>query len=91
MATTQINHTKAKTITTPLPETETQSVEGEDEGTEESDETNTSAPSRTMVLQKAQSRLVSLLERSLGDDEEGKARVIRATAALLGFSDLPRM
>ena len=42
--------------------------------------------SRTLMLQKIQNKIVGLLERSLKDDEEGKQRVIRGTAAILGIA-----
>jgi len=57
----------------------------EEEITPEEQAAAAAEPSRTLQLQKVQSRIVGLLERTLGDDEEGKRRVIRSTEALLGI------
>jgi len=57
----------------------------EEEITPEEQAAAAAEPSRTLQLQKVQSRIVGLLERTLGEDEEGKRRVIRATEALLGI------
>jgi len=69
----------------PAPTQEEEEQEIEEEVSAEEQAAAAAEPSRTLQLQKVQSRIVGLLERTLGEDEEGKRRVIRATEALLGI------
>jgi len=46
-------------------------------------------PTPARLMHRIQGRIVGMLDRTYGDDDESKRRVIRATAALLGDSSMP--
>jgi len=46
-------------------------------------------PSPMRLMHRIQGRIVGMLDRTYGDDDESKRRVMRAVAALLGDSSMP--
>lgn len=46
-------------------------------------------PTAMRLMHRVQGRIVGMLDRAYGEDEESKRRIVRAVAALLGDSSMP--